>query len=219
MHARTRVRSLTVVAVVLATAATTASASRSIANEAAGAITATSNGHLTLTSGGSTEIFRVTLRGTLAASIPKVARARIGSITSCATEGEAVTSSPLFMARVRFRCDLSLPWEVNYESFLGNLPRFTGIRLIFRRPSLLGAIETLGMRAFECLGHLDLGVLLDTSREDGRGLREGSLLRIIAVRAITTPVAALEELLIECERSDTISGSLTVTPSQRLHLT
>lgn len=92
----------------------TASATTGIGISPGGAITANSVGRITFTGGAVSISCDISLTGTLAASVAKVAGTSFGSITAGTSTscGTGVVSSVL----------TATPWAVQYRSFTGTLP-------------------------------------------------------------------------------------------------
>jgi hypothetical protein len=89
--------------------------------------------------GGAVIRCQVTLEGSFhSRTIVKVARLLIGAITKAQVKQETCTGGrgSTFNGIERYRGitpSNTLPWHVTYESFIGNLPAITGIRILLSR--------------------------------------------------------------------------------------
>lgn len=129
----------------------TASASRGLTLRPGGAITATSNGKLTLQGGGLNVECDVSLSGSLATSITKGIGNSVGSLSS----GSATACNLGVTVVILFPS----AWALTYNGFTGTLPSITGVRFIVRNAQFLLTIPGVGA----CLFAGDVPAILNSS--------------------------------------------------------
>lgn len=149
-------------AVVLTVSVGVASGSRGLTVRPGGAITASSNGRLTLQGGGLNIECNAALTGLLATSATKVVGGNAGtfaggSLTAC---NLGVTFVVLFPAA----------WRLSYNGFTGALPSITGVRFIIRNIQIL--VNWPGVGA--CLFEGEVPVIVDISAGTASRMAVGS---------------------------------------------
>lgn len=158
-------------AIVLATLTSSAFANRALQYRPAGPITSTAPVTFTGPAGSRAITSLVTLRGSLhTAAINKTRGALIGYITEC----RAMLGELGGLRVIDIRCELTLPWHVQYESFSGTLPRITGVTLRFVRIGVF-VRDLIGGGVINCLYE---GIQRAIAEIDPRGGTPGVITQI-----------------------------------------
>lgn len=121
-------------------------AGRALQARPAGVITSTAP--LNFTAGGRVFTSLVTLRGSIhTAQITKTRGSLIGYITDCRT---TLGGSEGIANIIEARCNLTVPWHIQYESFSGTLPRIASLTLTIVRLGI-GVRDLVGGALINCL--------------------------------------------------------------------
>jgi hypothetical protein len=207
MHRCTRAIVTTgAVAIALTLAAAPASASRRLRVAPAGAITAVSEGAISVIFNALTyRCNRVTLTGEVAREFDKTTAlpaGRMGQIDTgvpmeCAAEGGAAVTVVFLMER-------NAPSTLLYQAFLGTLPEITGVLFV-----ALSFRFSVGAGMVRCLFQGMLGALaLFPPSVEGGGMRYTRIRVLAAPRLRST----------DCVGEATVAGMFRLTPAQSLTL-
>jgi hypothetical protein len=188
-------------AALLGLGATTASASRGVTIPG-GAITAT-GGSIVFSGSVANITCRVTLTGTLNTSITKTAGASVGSVTGGSTTGCSSSLGGTATATV-----LEFPWPIRYNSFTGTLPNISSVLMTVGPAGFLILVDSIFGR-IACLFRGSFGIN-----------SSGNPITTLTVQANQTAalVSRLALATIDCPRSGSLTGSFTLSPTQRMTL-
>jgi len=161
MYARSLRAALLAATLTLALGAASATASRSITISPGGEIRGTTRALTFKLEEGTEVICAVTLGGTLARAIAKVAGTHVGLILEART-AECRPTGTAESATVRM--SLSTPWRMNYHSFTGTLPNVETTLVEIIGWNFLIQLRALGATILECLFTGEAGAAITTRR-------------------------------------------------------
>ncbi len=192
----------------LALLSASAAANRSLSASPAGTITGTSTGQITFEEpAGSFGIAcNLTLNGTLARTTAK----RAGSHVASLTEGRTSNCRDTFFGiagRAIVLVESSRPFDVVYSSFLGTLPRISGILVRAEMRFLL--TTAIGGCLFETGAAREAVILIEAVAETGSATR-GRFVREVA--------RLLTRLSGTCPATGNLAGRFTLSPTQTVRL-
>jgi hypothetical protein len=192
----------------LALLSAAAAANRSLSANPGGTIRATSSGQITFEEpGGSFGLAcTTTMNGTLERVAAKRAGVHIGSIT----EGRAVECRDTFFGisgEATILAEPRSPLDVVYSSFLGTLPRISGILVRADNRFLLTA--AIGRCLFETTASREVTLLIEAASETGSVTR---------AHYVPETTRLLTRLSGTCPASGGLAGRITLSPTQTVRL-